>query len=310
MPLTLLSISALAATTYACTRDRDALHRGIANHSHHDLGHKKRDTGLDPSNRGRATTPTATTSAEWVETHLPWLVTNAVAYLNMISQSRIPPLGIGSDYAAFYYNGVSAIDIRSDGGKTDPVYRYHGHYDSYAWMAKFGDPGFKIHHAMGQWLSLVAYHIADDVVIPWDLPSAGRVLRTHYEDLKETVTAAYPDLELDLSPIDDAIAEFEGAAKRIAAAAKQALAFNNTVLFDVINGMYRDFFRGFASAGGLPGRPTFHNAISAPGLDNGYGAVVFPAVQDSLSSGDEEQARGWVEKSASAVSRAAEILRI
>ncbi|KAF6826257.1 glutamate carboxypeptidase [Colletotrichum plurivorum] len=177
-------------------------------------------------------------------------------------------------------------------------------------MAKFGDPGFKVHRAMGQWLSLVAYHIADKVVIPWDLPNAGRVLWTHYEDLNETVTAAYPDLDLDLSPIENAIAEFEAAAERIAAAAKQALAFNDTVLVDVINGKYRDFSRGFVSAEGLPGRPTFHNVVSAPGLDNGYGADVFPAVQDSLSSGNEGQAREWVEKSASAVSRAAEILHI
>ncbi|KAF6810755.1 peptidase family M28 [Colletotrichum musicola] len=300
--------------------------------------------------------PRRTMVTEWVETHLPWLVTNAVAYLNIdvavsgprtalsgsgeiqtiaiemmkkvlfpedwgvgptlydmwfnTTEGEIPPLGSGSDYAAFYHNGISAIDIGSDGGKTDPVYHYHGHYDSYAWMAKFGDPGFKIHRAMGQWLSLIAYHIADDVVVPWDLPNAGRVLRMHYEDLNETVSAAYPDLDLDLSPIETAIAEFEDAAERIAAAAKQALAFDDTVLVDVVSGKYRDFSRGFASAGGLPGRPTFHNVVSAPGLDNGYGADVFPAVQDSLSSGNENQAREWVEKSASAVSRAAEILRI
>ncbi|KAK1718279.1 peptidase family M28 [Colletotrichum lupini] len=293
-------------------------------------------------------------STEWVESHLPWLVTNAVAYLNLdvavsgprtalsgsgeiqtvaiemmkkvlfpegwgvgptlydmwfnTTEGEIAPLGSGSDYASFYHNGISAIDIGSDGGKTDPVYHYHGHYDSYTWMAKFGDPGFKIHRVMGQWLTLVAYHIADDVIIPWDLPNAGRVLRNHYEDLNETVAGDYPSLSL--SPIHDAITEFETAAERIATVAKQALAFNNTALIDVINGKYRDFSRGFASAGGLPGRPTFHNVISAPGLDNGYGADVFPAVQDSLGSGNETQAQEWVEKSASAISRAAEILGI
>ncbi|TDZ40085.1 putative glutamate carboxypeptidase [Colletotrichum spinosum] len=295
-------------------------------------------------------------STEWVESHLPWLVTNAVAYLNIdvavsgprtalsgsgeiqtvaiemmkkvlfpedwgvgptlydmwfnTTEGEIAPLGSGSDYAAFYHNGIGAIDIGSDGGKTDPVYHYHGHYDSYAWMAKFGDPGFKVHKAMGQWLTLVAFHIADDVIIPWDLPNAGRVLRTYYEDLNETIAESYPDEGLDLSPIDDAIGEFEAAAERIATVAKQALAFNDTVLIDVVNSKYRDFSRGFASAGGLPGRPTFHNVISAPGIDNGYGADVFPAVQDSLSSGNDEQALEWVTKSAAAVSRAADILQV
>ncbi|KAI5918382.1 peptidase family M28 [Camillea tinctor] len=295
-------------------------------------------------------------STEWVESHLPWLITNAIAYLNIdvavsgprtalsgageiqtiaidmmkkvlfpstwgtgptlydmwynTTEGEIPPLGSGSDYAAFYHNGISAIDVGSDGGKTDPVYHYHGHYDSYAWMAKYGDPGFQVHTAMGQWLTLIAYHIADDVIIPWDLPNAAKVLRTHFEDLEETLKDTYAEAPLDLSPIDDSLKVFEDAAERITTIASQALAFNDTVLINVVNSKYRDFSRGFASVGGLPGRPTFKNVISAPGLDNGYGADVFPAVQDSLSAGNETQAIEWVEKSASAIMRAAEILKI
>jgi N-acetylated-alpha-linked acidic dipeptidase len=61
--------------------------------------------------------------------------------------------------------------------------------------------------------------------------------------------------------------------------------------------------------GSLPGREAFKNVISAPGIDNGYGADVFPAVTDSISKGDEETAKEWVEKSANAVLRAADILR-
>lgn len=295
-------------------------------------------------------------STEWVESRLPWLISNVVCYINIdvavsgprtamsgsgemhtlaieqmkkvlfpdtwgpfptlydmwhnSTEGEVPPLGSGSDYASFYHNGISAIDIGSDAGRTDPVYHYHGHYDSYAWMSKYGDPGFKIHTAMGQWLTLIAYHVVDDAIIPWDVPNAGKVLRTHYEDLNDTLSETYPDLNLDLSPIDEAISTFQAAAEKITTVAKQALAFNDTVLIDVVNSKYRDFHKGFASAGGLPGRPTFHNVISAPGLDNGYGADVFPAVQDSLSAGKEEQAAEWVKKSASAILRAAEILKI
>lgn len=295
-------------------------------------------------------------STEWVESRLPWLISNTVCYINIdvavsgprtmlagsgeihtlaidmmkkvlfpdtwgpgptlydmwfnTTEGEVPPLGSGSDYASFYHNGISAIDIGSDAGRTDPVYHYHGHYDSYAWMSRFGDPGFQIHTAMGQWLALIAYHVVDDVLIPWDLPNAGRVLRTLYEDLSDTITEAYPDLGMDLSPIEEAITTFDVAAEHITSVAQLALAANDTVLIDVINSKYRDFHKGFASSGGLPGRPTFHNVISAPGLDNGYGADVFPAVQDSLSAGNEEQAVEWVEKSARAILRAAEILRV
>ncbi|KAF2654298.1 Zn-dependent exopeptidase [Lophiostoma macrostomum CBS 122681] len=294
-------------------------------------------------------------STEWVESHLPWLTSTAVAYLNMdvgvsgprtafsgsgeiqtfvveqmkkilfpetwgdfptlydmwynTTEGEISPLGSGSDYASFYQNGIGCIDIGSDNGPTDPVWHYHSNYDSYHWMTTFGDPGFRLHTAMGQFLSLVLYHIADDVLIPWDLPNAATVLQTYLSELNETISESdFPDL--DLSPLESAIGEFATQAENIAAVAEQALAFNDTVLLSVVNSKYRDFARGYASVGGLPGRETFKNVISAPGIDNGYGADVFPAVTDSVSAGHEEAATEWVEKSAKAILRAAEILEV
>ncbi|KAF2020298.1 Zn-dependent exopeptidase [Aaosphaeria arxii CBS 175.79] len=294
-------------------------------------------------------------STEWVESHLPWLTSTAVAYLNIdvgvsgprtsfsgsgeiqtfvveqmkkvlypegwgdfptlydmwynVTEGEISPLGSGSDYASFYQNGIGCIDIGSDGGKKDPIYHYHSNYDSYAWMSRFGDPEFSLHAAIGQWLSLILYHVADDVLVPWDLPNAATVLEAYLSELNETVADSdFPDL--DISPIASGIAEFKKQAANIKRVADQALAFNDTVILGVVNSKYRDFSRGFASAGGLPGRETFKNTISAPGIDNGYGADVFPAVTDSINKGDEEAANEWIEKTAGAILRAAEILEV
>lgn len=175
-------------------------------------------------------------------------------------------------------------------------------------MSTFADPGFLIHAAMGQWLSLITYHIADDALIPWDLPNAARVLETHLSDLNETISPKYANVSL--SPIRDAIAQFEARAAAIDAAGKTALALNDSVMLGVVNSKYRDFSRGFVSVGGLPGRESFRNVVSAPGIDNGYGADVFPAVQDSLLDGNLTKAAEWVGKTARAVLRAAEILKI
>ena len=176
-------------------------------------------------------------------------------------------------------------------------------------MTRFGDPGFKIHTAIGQWMTLVLYHIADDALIPWDLPNAALVLQSYLSELNSTIAESdYPGL--DLSPLEFAIAEFEHQAAHIAQVAETATAFGDEVLLGVVNAKFRDFARGFASQGGLPGRETFRNVISAPGIDNGYGADVWPAVTDSVGKGDESAARLWVEKSAAAVLRAAEILRV
>jgi N-acetylated-alpha-linked acidic dipeptidase len=294
-------------------------------------------------------------STEWVESHLSWLTSSAVAYLNMdvgvsgprtsfsgsgeiqtfvvnqmkkvlfpegwgdfptlydmwhnTTQGEISPLGSGSDYASFYQNGIGCIDIGSDGGKKDPIYHYHSNYDSYHWMSTYADPEFKVHAAMGQVFSLILYHLADDKLIPWDLPNAATVLQAYYAELNKTMSESrFPDL--DISPIGAAINEFTTYAKRIADVAQNAVAFNDTVILQVVNSKYRDFARGFASSGGLPGRETFKNVISAPGIDNGYGADVFPAVTDSVNAGNEEAALQWVEKTSEAILRAAEILKV
>ena len=204
---------------------------------------------------------------------------------------------------------ATQIDIGLGNGPKDPIYHYHSNYDSYAWMSTFGDPGFRLHTAIGQVLSLILYHIADDALIPWDIPNAATVLQAYVSELNETVADSdFPDL--DISPIVDAVAEFAKQAAHIATVATQAVGFNDSVILAVVNSKFRDFSRGFASAGGLPGRETFRNVISAPGIDNGYGADVFPAVTDKINAGEREEAGVWVEKSARAVRRAAEILMV
>ncbi|CAI6342519.1 unnamed protein product [Periconia digitata] len=303
-------------------------------------------------------------STEWVETHLPWLQSHAVAYLNIdvgvsgprtsfsgsgeiqsfvidqlkkvlfpeghwgsefktlydmwfnVTKGTVSPLGSGSDYASFYQNGIACIDFGSDGGKRDPIYHYHSNYDSYNWMSKFGDPGFKLHTAMGQALSLILYHIADDALIPWDLPHAAEVLSSYLEELNETISSSSTlppsnssgNATLDLTPLSSALESFSAKASHLASVANTALTFNDSIALAVVNSKFRDFARGLASVGGLPGRETFKNVVSAPGIDNGYGADVWPGITDSVNQGDVAQAKEWIEKSAKAVQRAGEIL--
>ena len=134
-------------------------------------------------------------------------------------------------------------------------------------MSTYADPDFEIHTAMGQWLTLIAYHIADDTVIPWDLPNAAKVLREYFEELNETIADA--GLEVDTAELEDALDEFAAQADNIKGVAALAETSDNQVLLAVVNSKYRDFARGYVSQGGLPGRPTFRNVLSAPGIDNG-----------------------------------------
>ena len=134
-------------------------------------------------------------------------------------------------------------------------------------MSTYADPGFHVHAAMGQWLTLMAYHIADDAVIPWDLPRAAKVLREYHDELADTI--ADSGFEVDTAELEDALNTFAERADAIASTARLAEAAGDQSLLAVVNAKYRDFARGYVSQGGLPGRPTFRNVLSAPGIDNG-----------------------------------------
>lgn len=140
-------------------------------------------------------------------------------------------------------------------------------YDTYHWMINYGDPGFLVHKAIGQFLALLAYHVVDDPVIPFDIPNYTSQLRLYYDELNATVTDA--GATLDLAPLAAAIDTFEESANAIAAAAADAKEFGDEVLVNRVNSKLRDFQRGFTSQGGLPDRPYFRHVAFAPGIDTG-----------------------------------------
>lgn len=134
-------------------------------------------------------------------------------------------------------------------------------------MTAYGDPGFVVHKAMGQFLTLLAYHLADDPVIPLDIPNYTIQLRDYLDELRATIAEA--GVELDVAPLAAAIDKFEDSADRIAALAAEATVTGDAVLVDQVNSKYRDFQRGFTSQGGLPDRGFFKHVVFAPGIDTG-----------------------------------------
>lgn len=217
-------------------------------------------------------------------------------------------LGSGSDYTAFLHRGIAAIDMGAGGGPDDPIYHYHSNYDSYHWMATFGDPGFIHHKAMGQYLTLLAYHLASDPVLPLEPSNYVPEMEDYFAELKEVVASG--DGELDLSALESAIETFKTYAKQFDELRAQAVETNNAELIKVQNHKARDFSRGFTSQGGLPGREFYQNLIFAPGLDTGYAPVTFPGITESITfRRDWEEAQEWVEKTARAVEVAANMLK-
>lgn len=158
-------------------------------------------------------------------------------------------LGSGSDYTSFLHRGIASIDMGAGGGPDDPIYHYHSNYDSYHWMSTFGDPGFIHHKAIGQYLTLLLYHMSNDAVLPLEPADYVPELNTYFSELKDTVSSS--NGTLDLSALEDAITTFETSAKEFNALRDWAISTNNTELITVQNHKARDFSRGFTSQGGL-----------------------------------------------------------
>lgn len=175
-------------------------------------------------------------------------------------------------------------------------------------MERFGDPGFHTHKAMGQYLTLLLYHMVSDDILP--LEPAGYVseLEKYYEELNETISST--NFTIDLSALTYAMAEFTSAAEEFTALLEQAVTNSDAALITVQNHKARDFSRGFTSQGGLPTREFYQHTIFAPGRDTGYAPVTFPGITESITfDEDEELAQKWVEKTAAAILVAASILK-
>lgn len=151
----------------------------------------------------------------------------------------------------------------SDPGPTDPIYHYHSDYDSYHWMATYGDPGFLVHKAMGQYLGIMAYHLASDESLPLQPVNFADQMEIYYQDLLYTVGNASQDV--DTSEIREAIDTFRTQAQEAEALMAEAMEMGNSDLVTVQNHKLRDFHRGFTSQGGLPNREFYRHVIFAPG---------------------------------------------
>ncbi|EXJ79078.1 hypothetical protein A1O3_08579 [Capronia epimyces CBS 606.96] len=220
-----------------------------------------------------------------------------------LTEGEVEVLGSGSDYTAFIHNGIGSLDFGAGGGPTDPIYHYHSNYDTFHWISTFGDPGFVAHKAIGQYVTLLAYHLANDPIIPFNVENYGVQLTLYLETLADDIASA--NATVDLSPLESAVATFNASAAALTelintASTEQEISF--------VNAKLRDFGRGFVSQGGLPTREFYKHVAFAPGLDTGYAPTTWPGITEAVAAGNFTLANIWVQKSAKAVEVAAGIL--
>ncbi|KAJ6781019.1 hypothetical protein PWT90_04921 [Aphanocladium album] len=281
----------------------------------------------------------------WIKDHLEWLRASAVAYLNVVvaasgpifhakaspllyrsvlnataqvqspttpGQSILDIWGGSIDPAgggdAVRFQGlpcVSTVDIGFSPGIGDPVFPYHTGFDNFAWMERFGDPGWKHHVASAKLMNLIAAYLIESPVINMSAHDYSTAMQGWLEIMCEHADCSP---EVDLTELKAAVERlaraaglFDGYAETLRAdetswrATAQRLvrrADPRTEAIRGINKVYIALERKFYYEGGMDGYNSLHHVLFAPAAWHNV-AFPMPGLDKSLRSGDWENAKKW-----------------
>ena len=209
---------------------------------------------------------------------------------NLASDTLEPPMGDpggGSDFAGFYNHlGIPHADWGFGGGGGV----YHSMFDSFAWMSRFGDPGFTYHAMAARVGAAMLLRLANADVLPYDYVEYARTMRRYLPALDRAIAAAGGGV--DVASLAAAVAQMETSARAFANARDAALAGTPApAALRSANGALLGVERALTRPEGLRSRPWFRNLIYAADEDNGYATIVFPSVNEALRRRDQALAR-------------------
>ena len=221
----------------------------------------------DPNGRGSV-------YAEW---------RRATAVADSVEPAMGDPGG-GSDFAPFYNHLGIPIAEWGFGGAGGV---YHSQYDDYAWMSKFGDPGFVYHAAAARIAAGMVLRLSNADVLPYDYAEFARTMRRYlpaidsaFSKRRWASTGATAALGAAIDRMEETAAGFGSArdAALTTGVPRDALAETNRALLRVERALTR--------GEGLRSRPWFRNLIYVADENNGYANMVLPSVNEAIRSGD------------------------
>lgn len=190
--------------------------------------------------------------------------------------------GGGSDFAGFYNHlGIPHSDWGFGGGNGV----YHSNYDSYTFMERFGDPGYRYHTAAARIGTAMMMRLANADVLPYDYAEFARTMRRYLKPVDDALAAKqWPGSS---APLAAAIDRMERAATAFATARDAALAEGlPTARAQATNRALLQVERAMTRPEGLRSRPWYRNLIYVADVDNGYSNMVFPSVNEAIRYGD------------------------
>lgn len=90
--------------------------------------------------------------------------------------------------------------------------QYHSVYDSFDWMDKFGDPGFKWHATLARTFGLIVLRLADSPVLAFDFTDYAEQMNLYIGELEKQAATTKHGADVDFKPLRRAVELFSLAA--------------------------------------------------------------------------------------------------
>jgi len=237
-------------------------------------------------------------------------IANARSYGVASATSGPVPFGVlggGSDFMVFLqHDGVPSLDMIFDG----PYGVYHSLYDDYAWMERYGDPGFHYHAAMSRLWGLLAIRFANADVLPLDYSLYAAEVGAYLEGLAKIAPADF--FASNIQPLTQKCQAWQAAASGVMSQLEARRAGGPAPLEAQelspaqLNARLIAEERALLDDQGIPDRPWFRHMIYAP-LPS-YEAETLPGLREALIANDLERARQQAERLGVALDRAIDCL--
>jgi N-acetylated-alpha-linked acidic dipeptidase len=221
---------------------------------------------------------------------------------------RIGPLGSGSDYTPFLQHlGVPSLDI-SFGGDYGV---YHSAYDSFYWMAHFGDPTFQYHVAAAQIWGTIALRLADAAGLPLDYADYAGQLHDFVNETKRLANRKNLGEVFDSKSLLAAIDGFADEAGKIDKRRRDDLKNleSRSAQLSRTNEALIQAERALIDERGLRGREWYKHQIYAPGFYTGYAALPLPDLRQAIEDGRTADAAQAALRITEAIKRATGVLK-
>ncbi|HET7789475.1 MAG TPA: M20/M25/M40 family metallo-hydrolase [Gemmatimonadales bacterium] len=277
----------------------------------HVVAYINEDAGGSGTNFGGAGSPALKPLLKATARAVPSLTGEGTVYDAWLKQNHgdsaaltFGNMGGGSDFAGFQHHlGIASAEM----GFGAPAGVYHSVYDDYAWMTKFGDPGYRAHQALARLVSVAVARIANAQVLPFDYAAFGDEMGRLVSQLDSGIVKK--GWQVSTEPLKSSLQRFAEAGRAFARVRDSVLAAGGTP--GKLAAADRDLMqveRRLTRPQGLVSRSWYRSLEFASDVDNGYANMAFPSVNEAIRYADAGTAEHELSDLAARVDQARQAL--